>query len=205
MELTQDLTYSTPRPAASLARVARWISNLFSPPLMIIVGVCMVAASLGVITAWQWALQYLFIAMVIPVSFIIWQYIRGRITSVEMHLRSERIQPYLVSLFCSLAAWLWLRLGMAPALLTLVAGVGAVQVALLLAVTLFWKISAHSTSMAGVVMLALALFGAMALPLIVLVPLVGWARIHLRRHSLMQVVAGVLVGAGLMALPLWLI
>lgn len=204
MEMTQDLTYPAVQAVPRQTRWARWISNVFSPPLMIMAGVCLAASSLGTAVAWQWAAQYLLIALVMPISFVTWQFTRGRITSIEMHLRSERVQPYLISLLCGLAAWLWLRLGMAPALLTLLAGVGAVQVALMLAVTLFWKISAHSASIAGVVMLALSLFGAVALPLVVLVPAAGWARVSLRRHSLMQVVAGALLGAGLMALPLWL-
>jgi membrane-associated phospholipid phosphatase len=170
---------------------------------MIMAGIGLAAGYVGTAAAWQWAAQYLLIALVPPIGFIAWQFMRGQLTSLELHLRSERVQPYLVSLLCSLVAWLWLRLGMAPALLTLLAGVGVVQVALLLAVTLFWKISAHSASVAGLVMLALSLFGAAALPLVGLVPAVSWARVHLRRHSLMQVLAGALLGAGLIALPLW--
>lgn len=205
MEMTQELTYTAVPAVPRQTRWARGISNVFSPPLMIVAGVCLAASSLGTPTAWQWAAQYLLVALVLPISFVAWQFLRGHLTSIEMHLRSERLQPYLVSLLCSLAAWLWLRLGMAPALLTLLAGVGVVQVALMLAVTLFWKISAHSASIAGVVMLAVSLFGMVALPLVVLVPAVGWARVNLHRHSLMQVVAGALLGAGLMALPLWLL
>lgn len=204
MEITQDLTYAALPSDTRQTRWARWISNLFSPPLMIVAGVSVAAGYVGTAAAWQWAAQYLLIALVLPICFIAWQFMRGHILSLEMHLRSERVQPYLVSLLCSLAAWLWLRLGMAPALLTVLAGVGVVQVALMLAVTLFWKISAHSASVAGLAMLALSLFGAVALPLVVLVPAVGWARVNLCRHSLMQVVAGALLGAGLMALPLWL-
>ncbi|MBL8045700.1 MAG: hypothetical protein JNL09_04120 [Anaerolineales bacterium] len=203
MQLTQDFSYPKTQ-ALSHNRWARLISNLFSPPLMIVAGVSLAAASLGTAAAWQWAAQYLLMALGMPIGFVVWQLRRGRITSLEIHLRSERFQPYLVSLGCSLVAWLWLRLGMAPTLLTLLAGVGAVQVTLMLAITLFWKISAHSASIAGVVMLALSLFGAVALPLGVLVLAVGWARLHLRRHSFMQVLAGICLGAGLIALVLWL-
>lgn len=202
MQFTQALAYAKTQ-AISHSRWARLISNMFSPPLMIMAGICLIAGVLGP-AAWQWAVGYLLIALVLPISFVAWQLKRGRLTSLEMHLRSERVQPYFVTLGCSLAAWLWLRLGMAPALLTVLAGVGVVQVALMLAVTLFWKISAHSASISGLVALALSLFGSVALPLLVLVPLVGWARVHLRRHSLMQVIAGSLLGAGLTALPLWL-
>lgn len=203
MQLTQDFTYSQTQ-TLSRGRWARFISVVFSPPLMMVADVSLAAGYVGTAAAWQWAAQYLLIALVPPISFIAWQYMRGQLTSLELHLRSERVQPYLVSLLCGLMAWLWLRLGMAPALLTLLAGVGVVQVVLLLAVTLFWKISAHSASVAGLVMLALSLFGAAALPLVALVPTVSWARVYLRRHSHMQVLAGALLGAGLMGLPLWL-
>lgn len=204
MEMTHDFTYPALPTTSQPTRWARLISIVFSPPLMIVAAVCLAAGSLGTAAAWQWAAQYLLVALMLPLIFIAWQFRRGRITSLEMHMRSERVQPYLVTLVCGLVAWLWLRLGMAPALLTVLAGISVMQVALMLAVTLFWKISAHSASLAGMVMLALSLFGAVALPLVVAVPVVGWARVHLRRHSLMQVIAGALLGASLMSLPLWL-
>jgi hypothetical protein len=41
-----------------------------------------------------------------------------------------------------------------------------------------------------------------AAALVVLVPVVGWARLHLRRHTLGQVLAGAAVGSGTLVLTL---
>jgi membrane-associated phospholipid phosphatase len=185
-------------------RLARLLSAVFSPPLMIVGGVALTASKLASPEAWQWAGLYLLVAVCAPVAYLGLQLARGRVSDFELRVREQRVKPYLVSLFCAGLAWLWLRLGMAPALLIVVAGAGVVQVALMLAITLFWKISAHTASVSGVAMLAMLLLGAAALPLLALVPLLAWARLRLQRHTPLQTVAGVVVGAGLMALALQL-
>lgn len=183
-------------------RLARLLSVVFSPPLMIVSGATLTAASLATPEAWHWTGLYLLIAVCVPVAYVGVQLARGRISDFDLRVREQRLKPYLVSLLCAGLAWLWLRLGMAPTLLIVVVGAGVVQVALMLAITLFWKISAHTASVAGVAALAVMLIGAAALPLLALVPLLAWARLRLQRHTPLQTLAGALLGAGLMALAL---
>jgi membrane-associated phospholipid phosphatase len=59
--------------------------------------------------------------------------------------------------------------------------------------TLWWKISIHASSLAGAATLLTALYGAMMLPAFLLLPLVGWSRVVLGRHTVAQVVVGSLV------------
>jgi membrane-associated phospholipid phosphatase len=68
---------------------------------------------------------------------------------------------------------------------------------MLFAITTQWKISIHSTAIAGAAVLALYLAQGIVWPLLISVPVVGWSRIHLRRHTVMQVIAGALLGASL--------
>lgn len=185
-------------------RLARWLSLVFSPPLMIVGGMALTAASLASPEAWRWAGLHLLVAVCAPVGYVGLQLARGRISDFELRVREQRVKPYLVSLVCAGLAWLWLRVGMAPALLIVIAGAGVAQVALMLAITLFWKISAHTASVAGVAALAVMLLGASALPLLALTPLVAWARLRLQRHTLLQTVAGAVLGAGLTIVALTL-
>jgi membrane-associated phospholipid phosphatase len=201
MELSRSVAGVNPARTWDV-RLARLLSVVFSPPLMIVSGAALTAARLATQEAWRWTGIYLLLAVCVPVTYVGVQLARGRISDFDLRVREQRIKPYLVSLFCAALAWLWLRLGMAPALLIVVVGAGVAQVALMLAITLFWKISAHTASVAGVAALAVMLIGAAALPLLALVPLLAWARLRLKRHTLMQTVAGALLGAGLMALAL---
>jgi membrane-associated phospholipid phosphatase len=84
-------------------------------------------------------------------------------------------------------------LGGAPLLLWAVAVV-LLCVVLVGVVSLFWKISAHATItglVAGVFSLSVPWYGLLVwvLPLVV-----GWSRVYLRAHTVLQVVAGVVGG-----------
>ncbi len=57
----------------------------------------------------------------------------------------------------------------------------------------YWKISIHSMGASGAFGALVFAFGAVALPFILIVLLVGWSRIELKCHSLSQVVAGIVL------------
>ena len=67
----------------------------------------------------------------------------------------------------------------------------ACQLAFLAVVTVWWKISYHAAILAGLAMVAIAWGGlTVGAPFLGLSVLVGWARLHLHRHTPAQVVAG---------------
>lgn len=62
-----------------------------------------------------------------------------------------------------------------------------------MAINLFMsKISIHTGGIAGLVTVLIILFGRGAWPALLLVPLVGWSRIVLGRHTIRQVITGAL-------------
>ena len=67
----------------------------------------------------------------------------------------------------------------------------------MLVITLWWKISIHASSLAGMVTFLTALYGVIVLPAFLLVAPVSWLRVVLRRHTVAQVVAGALVSVTL--------
>jgi membrane-associated phospholipid phosphatase len=83
----------------------------------------------------------------------------------------------------------------APKLILIVIATAVLQLFFMLLITLRWKISGHCTAVAGLVVLALALFGENLLPSTLLIPLVAWSRIRLKRHTPAQTVAGSFMGA----------
>jgi membrane-associated phospholipid phosphatase len=83
-----------------------------------------------------------------------------------------------------------LRIGLAAALVT-----GSVMTV----VTTRWKISFHAGGVAGAVVLMIWQFGGIAALLLPALAGVCWSRIYLRRHTVTQVLAGLVVGAALTA------
>ena len=67
------------------------------------------------------------------------------------------------------------------------------------AVTLAWKVSMHVATLAGAVTIVAIVFGPQWLPLLLLVVLVGWARVVTGDHSAIQVAAGAVIGSGIAA------
>jgi membrane-associated phospholipid phosphatase len=59
--------------------------------------------------------------------------------------------------------------------------------------TCWWKISVHAATLAGALTMLTALYGVILLPTFVLLGMVSWARVLLRRHTIAQVMMGSLV------------
>lgn len=185
-------------------QAARWISNLGSPPLMAITGIILSVVTVGTLSAWLWAGFYIILAVSLPAAYVLWLVKRGEVTDFDLRLREQRLRPFLATLASTLMAWLVLYWGDAPPLLLVLAGAGWLQIALLLAVTLHWKISAHCAAAAGLVVFACYLLGFAATPMIFSIPAIAWSRIRLRRHDMTQTIAGALLGGSVITLALQL-
>jgi len=74
---------------------------------------------------------------------------------------------------------------------------------ILMLVNRFWKVSVHSAGVAGPVFALIFVFGVMVLPLSLLIVLVSWSRIKLKKHTFMQTLAGSLIpiAVGLVVYP----
>lgn len=65
------------------------------------------------------------------------------------------------------------------------------------AITLVWKISLHMLGVGMLVAMTIAIDGFRWWPILLLIPLVGWARLRLHRHTPYQLTGGLLVGSGI--------
>ncbi len=102
-------------------------------------------------------------------------------------------------------ALLWLGGRAAPARRVWTATLWA-QMALVMTITLRWKISVHSAAAASATALLWAVIGPLAMLAMPLIGLVSWSRVRLLRHTRAQTVAGALLG-GLLTTGLlhWLV
>jgi membrane-associated phospholipid phosphatase len=161
-----------------------------------LLGLIFIAASIAVPGVWLWSVVYVVMAMVAPLLFLIWQVRHGRVTDLDVQLREQRKGSLLVTIAGFGVSWLVMHIGHAPPVLKAMAGAGFVQWLIVFAITLRWKISAHTSSAAGVTVLILRVFGLAAVPLVISIPLIAWSRVKLRRHTLGQTIAGALLGCG---------
>ena len=122
----------------------------------------------------------------------------GRYHDHHLSVRQERLLPIVVGLGGAGAALALLLLWHAsrPYLATIAAVVVGAALALAITHGARWKISLHVAGNAGAVTVLVIVFGWLALLFTPLVVLVGWARWHLRAHTLAQVVAAMLIAVG---------
>jgi membrane-associated phospholipid phosphatase len=188
-----DVVVDTTIPRTWDGRLAYVISQIASPPVLTIAAMALLASTLASPRAWKWAGVYVMLAIVTPILYLVWLVHQGRVTDLDVQLREQRTAPLVFAVACTGLAWLVLVLGGAPVRMVVVAGGLWLQMMIIFGVTLRWKISMHSAAAAGVATLAWSLVGT-ALPLVIGVPLIAWARVRLHRHTVAQTIAGAVLG-----------
>jgi len=173
--------------------LAKLISGIFSPPLMVTAGLLFLAQRLGE-GAVGWALFQIAIGILIPVVYIVVQVQQGAITDFHMQVREQRIRPMILALVCAGVSWLVMGGFGAPFALLVFGGIAILQAAIMLAITLRWKISGHSMTISGMAVFLVGVLGLAAVPILLIIPLVAWARVRLNRHDRLQTLAGTFVG-----------
>jgi drug/metabolite transporter (DMT)-like permease len=182
-------------------RTATVISRFLSPqyvvlPLLLVLGVYQV-------TPWYrgllWVGGIALVSVAVPLLLLRRELARGAISDWHISDRRERLQP--VPVIASVMA-VTLPLGLlltldGPRLLVV-----AFQSALLLVllnhlITIGWKISQHVSSIAASTTLLTATLGIGAAPLLLLVPLVAWARVKVGAHTVAQTVMGGVAGSAI--------
>lgn len=186
-------------------RLAEWISRLFSPPLVATVALATIALADFSRAALAWAFLTLLLMILTPAGYLVYLHQRGQITDLDVFVRHQRTRPYLLSIGCSLVTFALLNTANASYLLQIVAAAAIFQTSGLFAVNLKWKISAHAAATAGFSSLFYWVGGISVLPVWLFIPVVAWSRVHLKRHTLYQTIAGSLWGVISFTLAFWLL
>jgi membrane-associated phospholipid phosphatase len=181
-------------PRTRTIKVARMVSNAFCPPILAVAGILLVAIQAASMTAWLWSGFVFLIGIITPLSFILYQLKRGHVSDFEIYHREQRKGSYLFTLICGTVSLVVMWIFAAPILIITLGAAALVQVGIMFMINTRWKISAHAASMAVFVTLLVRLFGLPLLPSTVGIPLMVWSRVRLQRHTLMQTIAGSLLG-----------
>lgn len=175
-------------------KLAKLITNVISPPLVSVVGLFALAASISDRSVWYWTFFFVFVLVILPTSYTIWLYKTGRVTAIFLPVRENRIKVIYSMILFNAIGLIVMLVGKAPFVLTAFAVVGILQSTMILLITKYWKISAHTTGIAGLTVFLTGIFGWSGAPALLMIPLVSWARVRLDSHSFWQVIGGVILG-----------
>ena len=180
------------------------LSAIFTPLMlptygMILICWLTVMAILPLTVRWMAVGTTFLVTAVIPMVSIFALYRMGYVTDPSLNNRSERGVPYAVAVVCYLiCSWLFYR-AQAPAWIPLFLLGGAAAIVVSVVINRWWKISAHSAGMGGLV----ALLFFLSMRHLALADMLWWitgsilmsglvmsARVYLGRHTLWQTLAG---------------
>ncbi len=143
-------------------------------------------------------------AALIP-SIIAFLWINNQKIEMDMPRKEDRVYPLLWIILSYLMGVVLLYFISAPPITTVLMFCYFSNTAVVLLISLFWKISIHAIGVAGPLAAIIYVFGYPGLLFTLLIPLVIWSRLYLKRHTLYQVIAGASLGFTLTALQIYLL
>ncbi len=177
--------------------LARIISTIFNPFLTALALFVILSHVTAKDTFDFWKLLFLstFFTSIGPMLYVFWLYATDRISDLDMSVRDERETVFstFVVFYLAGAGVLWLTHSPRVMIATMLGYFAATLVVGY--ITRYWKISTHALGIAAPLVALSLLYGREPLPFLVLIPMVCWARVYLKAHSPLQVVAGALLGA----------
>lgn len=178
--------------------LARILSTVFNPFLTSLALFVILAHATARTTFDFWWLLGLstFFTSIGPMIYVFWLYGTDRISDLDMSVRHEREAVFGAFVVFYLLGTLALWATHAPSLM--IASMAAYTVSTLIVqyITRYWKISTHALGITAPLVVLTLLYGNQTLPFWILIPMVGWARVYLKAHTPMQVIAGALLALG---------
>ncbi|GCE27103.1 hypothetical protein KDA_25870 [Dictyobacter alpinus] len=173
---------------------ARFISTILSPAVVALPFIILMGRSSNDQNVFLSVIITIFFLCVGPMSYISFGVITGKFTDVDVSVRSQRVGPFLFGIASSLLGFLVLHLTKGQKNLESVLLLVSISGIMMMVITLWWKISMHASALSAAVTALSMVYGNVILPAFLLVILVSWSRVQLRRHTLAQVIAGSIVG-----------
>lgn len=175
--------------------IAELISLLFDPfGTTLLTSLILIVTSNIILTQTKLTIvSFLLLALAVPAAYLVYGLKTGKIKDIFISDRRERYNLLIIaSVVATLfTAILWYF--SAPKLILAYSTAALVLALVMTIVTFFWKISGHTSVLTLNLLTLLFVWQYNHLWLVILLPIVAWARIKLKVHTLEQVVAGTVV------------
>ncbi len=182
-------------------RIARLISNILNPFLMSAAVIVLLSFRDATDTAeaLKWAAIALVMSVLPVLAIVAWLVRRKKMDAFYDNKRGQRHVVYILSsALGAIGCGLMWGLG-APKLLAVTFTAGFAELVVFMGINCYWKISLHTAFAAAAVTVVTLVYGVAAVWTVAFLPLVGWARIELKQHSIAQVISGAALAAGIVA------
>jgi membrane-associated phospholipid phosphatase len=172
--------------------LARILSTIFNPFLTALALFVILAHASARNTVDFWWLLFLstFFTSIGPMLYVFWLYGSDRISDLDMSVRHEREAVFGAFVVFYLLGAIVMWLVHAPRLMIAAMAAYTLSTLVVQYITRYWKISTHAIGITAPLVALTLLYGSQTLPFLVLIPMVCWARVYLKAHTLMQVIAG---------------
>ncbi|MDQ2681656.1 MAG: hypothetical protein M3Y21_11675 [Candidatus Eremiobacteraeota bacterium] len=185
-----------------LARILSTVFNPFLTALALFIILAHTHAT-DVVNFWYLLSLSTFFTSIGPMLYVFWLYATERISDLDMSIRTERESVFGAFVVFYLLGTVTLWLSHTPRLLVATMAGYTLSTVLVLVITRYWKISTHALGITAPLVALSLLYGNQVLPFLILIPMVGWARIYLKAHTIGQVVAGAALATGSTAFFFW--
>ena len=138
----------------------------------------------------KWATYIAPFLIFLPLLFFAITYKLGWVDDLDLTNRKDRPLYLVVFIFSLIAALVLLFFLHAPLKFIVYTLSGLLMTIATTIITLYWKISFHTAVTTSVVTAITILGGLRFSPLFILVPIIAWARVTLKKHTFWQVVGG---------------
>jgi len=176
-------------------QIANLTSNILNPFLVGLIVILLLSfeSTSSILDALKWSLILIAVG-ILPVFLVIVYLVQtGGLDSIFTNAREERTKLYLLTGVCVIVSGVILLQFGAPLILVATFIAALILILVFISINLWWKISVHTAFIAALVTILVILYGPIAAVSAVLLPLIAWARIKLRHHSLAQVTTGALL------------
>jgi len=143
---------------------------------------------------WDYLLVLFLASTIVPMLLIYGLKKIGKVSDYNITFREQRFLPLLVMVGVNFLGYELMQQLEAPRIFTGILLFNAVNMVLILLITLQWKISIHLLTLASSIALLYLQFGVSAFWFLFLVPVLMWSRIYLKAHTFMQTFVGSLIG-----------
>jgi membrane-associated phospholipid phosphatase len=173
-------------------KLARIITNVLNPFLLslLILVLLSIKSSTSTEEAIKWSLIGLALSVFPVFTVVIYLVSKKKLDGIFINPREQRHRIYLLAILCAVIGYIILVVLDAPQLLVATFAAGLAAVIVFMAINLFWKISLHTAFITASVTVLIIVYGGVAAWTVLLVPLVAWARIEMKRHNPAQVLTG---------------
>ncbi len=185
---------------------ARILSTIFNPFLASLALFIILSHARAASTENFWWLLFFstFFTSTGPMAFVFWLYARDRISDLDMSIRAERETVFGGFVVFYLAGTIALWLTHSPKLLIASMAGFTLSTIVVQYITRYWKISTHALGISASLVALTWLYGRQVWPFLMLIPLVCWARVYLKAHTVLQVIAGACLATFSVVFFFWL-